>query len=162
MGTLIDILLGFLLFMFTATSLTMVCGWLILQFVGTKTKQDDCGCQTCECDDEIPMLDRPLTKKELKEMNMEEQNKEYNIMTARDMMTMKTEVSQLASPENMTKSHRGKSYDSPNQYGDDDYATPQEDNERMDVVGQNGNDGLHYDLKNRQPLEENDPNPPKK
>ena len=109
MGTLIDILLGFLLFMFTAISLTMVCGWLILQFVGLK-KEEECGCQTCECDDEIPMLDRPLTKKELKEVNMEEQNKEYNIMTARDMMTMKTEVGQTASPENINKSHRGKSF----------------------------------------------------
>ena len=149
MGTLIDILLGLLLFMFTAISLTMVCGWLILQFVGLKPKEEECGCQTCECDDEIPMLDRPLTKKELKEVNMEEQNKEYNIMTARDMMTMKTEVSQTASPENINKSHRNVSY--------------KEDNERMDIIGQNGNDGLHYEeLKNREPLEENDPNPPKK
>jgi len=147
MGTLIDILLGLLLFMFTAISLTMVCGWLILQFVGLK-KEEECGCQTCECDDEIPMLDRPLTKKELKEVNMEEQNREYNIMTARDMMTMKTEVRQTASPENVNKSYRGVSY--------------KEDNERMDIIGQNGNDGLHYDLNNREPLEENDPNPPKK
>ena len=147
MGTLIDILLGLLLFMFTAISLTMVCGWLILQFVGLK-KEEECGCQTCECDDEIPMLDRPLTKKELKEVNMEEQNREYNIMTARDMMTMKTEVRQTASPENVNKSYRGVSY--------------KEDNERMDIIGQNGNDGLHYDLENREPLEENDPNPPKK
>tara|TARA_X000001382_G_C3094225_1_gene154552 strand:+ start:230 stop:676 length:447 start_codon:yes stop_codon:yes gene_type:complete len=148
MGTLIDILLGFLLFMFTAVSLTMVCGWLILQFVGIR-KEEECGCQTCECDDEIPMLDRPLTKKELKEVNMEEQNKEYNIMTARDMMTMKTEVKQTASPENINKSYRGISY--------------KEDNERMDIIGQNGNDGLHYEeLKNREPLEENNPNPPKK
>ena len=135
--------------MFTAISLTMVCGWLILQFVGLKPKEEECGCQTCECDDEIPMLDRPLTKKELKEVNMEEQNKEYNIMTARDMMTMKTEVKQTASPENITKTHRGVSY--------------KEDNERMDIIGQNGNDGLHYEeLKNREPLEENNPNPPKK
>ena len=148
MGTLIDILLGFLLFMFTAVSLTMVCGWLILQFIGIR-KEEECGCQTCECDDEIPMLDRPLTKKELKEVNMEEQNKEYNIMTARDMMTMKTEVKQTASPENINKSYRGISY--------------KEDNERMDIIGQNGNDGLHYEeLKNREPLEENNPNPPKK
>ena len=148
MGTLIDILLGFLLFMFTAISLTMVCGWLILQFVGIR-KEEECGCQTCECDDKIPMLDRPLTKKELKEVNMKEQNKEYNIMTARDMMTMKTEVTQMASPENINKSYRGISY--------------KEDNERMDIIGQNGNDGLHYEeLKNREPLEENDPNPPKK
>jgi len=148
MGTLIDILFGLLLFMFTAISLTMVCGWLILQFVGLKPKEEECGCQTCECDDEIPMLDRPLTKKELKEVNMEEQNREYNIMTARDMMTMKTEVRQTASPENVNKSYRGVSY--------------KEDNERMDIIGQNGNDGLHYDLENREPLEENDPNPPKK
>jgi len=148
MGTLIDILLGLLLFMFTAISLTMVCGWLILQFIGLKPKEEECGCQTCECDDEIPMLDRPLTKKELKEVNMEEQNREYNIMTARDMMTMKTKVGQTASPENVNKSYRGVSY--------------KEDNERMDIIGQNGNDGLHYDLKNREPLEENDPNPPKK
>ena len=147
MGTLIDILLGLLLFMFTAISLTMVCGWLILQFVGIR-KEEECGCQTCECDDKIPMLDRPLTKKELKEVNMKEQNKEYNIMTARDMMTMKTEVTQMASPENINKSYRGISY--------------KEDNERMDIIGQNGNDGLHYDLENREPLEENDPNPPKK
>ena len=148
MGTLIDILLGLLLFMFTAISLTMVCGWLILQFVGIK-EEEECGCQTCECDDEIPMLDRPLTKKELKEVNMKEQNKEYNIMTARDMMTMKTEVTQMASPENINKSYRGISY--------------KEDNERMDIIGQNGNDGLHYEeLKNREPLEENNPNPPKK
>lgn len=148
MGTLIDILLGFLLFMFTAISLTMVCGWLILQFVGIR-KEEECGCQTCECDDKIPMLDRPLTKKELKEVNMKEQNKEYNIMTARDMMTMKTEVTQMASPENINKSYRGISY--------------KEDNERMDIIGQNGNDGLHYEeLKNREPLEENNPNPPKK
>ena len=149
MGTLIDILLGFLLFMFTAVSLTMVLGWVILQFIGIKPKQDDCDCQTCECDNEIPMLDRLLTKKELKEVNMEEQNREYNIMTARDMMTMKTEVGQTASPENINKSYRGISY--------------KEDNERMDIIGQNGNDGLHYEeLKNREPLEENDPNPPKK
>jgi len=87
------------------------------------TKEEECGCTTCECgelfdqnkpfiieDDGIPMLDRPLTKKEVKEMNMEEQNKEYNIMTARDMMTMKTEVGQTASPENITKTHRGVSY----------------------------------------------------
>jgi len=148
MGTLIDILFGLLLFMFTAISLTMVCGWLILQFVGLK-KEEECGCQTCECDDEIPMLDRPLTKKELKEVNMEEQNREYNIMTARDMMTMKTEVRQTASPENVNKSYRGVSY--------------KEDNERMDIIGQNGNDGLHYEeLKNREPLEENDPNINKK
>ena len=48
----------------------------------------------------------------------------------------------------------------PNLYGDDDFATPTEDEERMDIIGQNGNDGLHYeeDIPN-EPLEENDPTP---
>jgi hypothetical protein len=45
----------------------------------------------------------------------------------------------------------------PNPYGDDDFATPQEDEERMDIIGQNGNDGLHYDEEPNEPLEENDP-----
>jgi len=35
----------------------------------------------------------------------------------------------------------------------------EEDNERMDIIGQNGNDGLHYDI---EPREENDPKPPMK
>ena len=45
----------------------------------------------------------------------------------------------------------------PNPYGDDDYATPQEDMERMDIIGQNGNDGLHYD--DVEPSDDNNPNP---
>ena len=33
-----------------------------------------------------------------------------------------------------------------------------EDNERMDIIGQNGNDGLHYDIEEpNEPREENDP-----
>ena len=36
----------------------------------------------------------------------------------------------------------------------------EEDNERMDIIGQNGNDGLHYeDVEPNEPLEENDPKP---
>ena len=34
-----------------------------------------------------------------------------------------------------------------------------EDDERMDIIGQNGNDGLHYDEEPNEPLEENNPNP---
>jgi len=35
-----------------------------------------------------------------------------------------------------------------------------EDEERMDIIGQNGNDGLHYEeLDNNEPLDENNPNP---
>ena len=50
----------------------------------------------------------------------------------------------------------------PNPYGDDDFATPQEDMERMDIIGQNGNDGLHYDIEEpNEPREENDPAPKK-
>ena len=31
----------------------------------------------------------------------------------------------------------------------------------MDIIGQNGNDGLHYDEEPNEPLEENDPTPKK-
>ena len=34
-----------------------------------------------------------------------------------------------------------------------------EDDERMDIIGQNGNDGLHYDVEPNKPREENDPVP---
>ena len=34
-----------------------------------------------------------------------------------------------------------------------------EDDERMDIIGQNGNDGLHYDVEPNEPREENDPSP---
>jgi hypothetical protein len=46
----------------------------------------------------------------------------------------------------------------PNPYGDDDFATPQEDEERMDIIGQNGNDGLHY-YSDVEPSDDNNPNP---
>ena len=37
----------------------------------------------------------------------------------------------------------------------------EEDNERMDIIGQNGNDGLHYDIEEpNEPREENDPQRP--
>ena len=34
-----------------------------------------------------------------------------------------------------------------------------EDEERMDIIGQNGNDGLHYDEEPNEPLDENNPQP---
>ena len=51
-------------------------------------------------------------------------------------------------------------------YGDKEIEI-QEDNERMDIIGQNGNDGLHYDVTDQdliddsdiEPREENDPTP---
>ena len=45
-----------------------------------------------------------------------------------------------------------------------DASAIQENTDRMDIIGQNGNDGLHYDLINDDdvvPLEENDPQPRK-
>ena len=78
MKTILNILLGFFILMFSGVAITLIGGWLLLQLFGDD-KKDDCGCSSCECDDLIPMLDRPLTKKELKEMNMEEQNKSYNL-----------------------------------------------------------------------------------
>ena len=164
MGTLINILLGFLLFMFTAVTIVLLGGWIILQFTETKTKEEECGCKTCDCDEPF------IIEGYHNGMNMEEQNKEYNIMTARDMMTMKTEVSQTASPENMTKTHRGKSYGSPNEYGDDDFATPTKDSKHnrdyinfLDELERKKKlDVTYEELRNSEPLEENDPNINKK
>jgi hypothetical protein len=62
-----------------------------------------------------------------------------------------------------------------------DASALEEDNERMDIIGQNGNDGLHYDITDQdliddddfeieeeilnepevEPREENDPRPPR-
>jgi len=178
MGTLINILLGFLFFMFVATAITVVSAWLVLQFIGTKRERKECcggnacckekveglsnpiptqeACckddmSDCTCDepfiiedDTIPMLDRPLTKKELKEVNMEEQNKSYNIMSGEDMMNMKTEVGQTASPENLNKSFRGKSYKSKHNRDYINFLDEQERKSKKDY--------------HNEPLEENDPN----
>ena len=154
METLINIFFGFLFFMFIAICIVMVCSWLLMQFLHENKKtasQEECGCKTCECDepfiiedDTIPMLDRPLTKKELKEVNMEEQNKSYNIMSGEDMMNMKTEVTQTASPENMTKTHRGKSYKGKHNRDYINFLDEQERKSKKDY--------------HNEPLEENDPN----
>ena len=111
MNTLLNILLGFLIFIFVSVTIVLMSGWIIMQVMHDKTNQDDCGCKDCGCDEEIPMLDRPLTKEELKEMNMEKQNKQYNIMSGEDMMNMKTEVGITASPEQQGKSFRGKPFE---------------------------------------------------
>ena len=50
--------------------------------------------------------------------------------------------------------------DTPGTPGNEPASQPiliEEDNERMDIIGQNGNDGLHYD--DVEPREENDPRP---
>ena len=119
-----------------------------------KDDMSDCTCEEpfiiegyhngMEIEDDIPMLDRPLTKKELKEMNMEEQNKEYNIMTGEDMMNMKTEVGQTASPENLNKSFRGKSYKGKHNRDYINFLDEQERKSKKDY--------------HNEPLEENDPN----
>ena len=166
MNTLLSILLGFLIFIFISVTIVMMSGWVIMQVMYDNKKtasQEECGCKTCECDepfiiegyhngmeveDEIPMLDRPLTKKELKEMNMEEQNKEYNVMTGEDMMNMKTEVGQTASPENLNKSFRGKSYKGKHNRDYINFLDEQERKSKKDY--------------HNEPLEENDPNINKK
>ena len=83
MNTLLNILFGFFILMFSGVAITLVGGWLVLQLFGDKEK-DDCGCNSCDCDDDdlIPMLDRPLTKEELKEVNMKPKinNKNANNM----------------------------------------------------------------------------------
>ena len=82
MNTLLNILFGFFILMFSGVAITLVGGWLVLQLFGDKEK-DDCGCDSCECDDDdlIPMLDRPLTKKELKEVNMKPKINDFSKKT---------------------------------------------------------------------------------
>ena len=80
MNTLLNILFGFFILMFSGVAITLIGGWLLLQLFGNKEK-DDCGCNSCECDDLIPMLDRPLTKKELKEVNMKPKINDFSKKT---------------------------------------------------------------------------------
>ena len=58
----------------------------------------------------------------------------------------------------------GASAKSQDEHWKDIYSQPTliEDNERMDIIGQNGNDGLHYDIEEPdvEPREENDPQRP--
>ena len=81
MNTLLSILLGFLLFIFISVTIVLMGGWIIMQVMHEKTNQDECGCKTCECDEEIPMLDRPLTKEELKEVNMKPKINDFSKKT---------------------------------------------------------------------------------
>ena len=80
MKTILNILLGFFILMFSGVAITLIGGWLLLQLFGDD-KKDDCGCSSCECDDLIPMLDRPLTKKELKEVNMKPRINDFSKKT---------------------------------------------------------------------------------
>lgn len=80
MTTILNILLGFFILMFSGVAITFVGGWLLLQLFNNKEK-DDCGCDSCDCDDLVPMLDRPLTKKELKEVNMKPKINDFSKKT---------------------------------------------------------------------------------
>ena len=82
MKTILNILLGFFILMFSGVAITLVGGWLVLQLFGDKEK-DDCGCNSCDCDDDylIPMLDSPLTKEELKEVNMKPKINDFSKKT---------------------------------------------------------------------------------
>ena len=52
-----------------------------MQVMYDKANKDDCGCDSCGCDEEIPMLDRPLTKEELKEVNMKPKINDFSKKT---------------------------------------------------------------------------------
>ena len=81
MNTLFSILLGFFIFIFVSVTIVLMSGWIIMQVMYEKTNQDDCGCDSCGCDEEIPMLDRPLTKEELKEVNMKPKINDFSKKT---------------------------------------------------------------------------------
>jgi len=72
-------------------------------------------------------------------------------------LMLRNEEQDVASPEGKEKTQT--------EHWKDIYSEPVgfqgliEDEERMDIIGQNGNDGLHYDEEPNEPLEENDPTP---
>ena len=81
MNTLLSILLGFFIFIFVSVTIVLMSGWIIMQVMYDKANKDDCGCDSCGCDEEIPMLDRPLTKEELKEVNMKPKINDFSKKT---------------------------------------------------------------------------------
>ena len=42
--------------MFSGVAITLIGGWLLLQLFGDD-KKDDCGCSSCDCDDEPKIND---------------------------------------------------------------------------------------------------------
>ena len=109
MNTLLSILLGFLLFIFISTTIVLMGGWIIMQVMHEKTNQDECGCKTCECDEEIPMLDRPLTKEELKEVNMKPKINDFS---------KKTKVTSMGGVGGPLDTLRGKNKNEPREEND--------------------------------------------
>ena len=57
MNKLLNILFGFLLFIFVSVSIVLISGWLIMQIMYDRVNQDDCGCSSCDCDDEPKIND---------------------------------------------------------------------------------------------------------
>ena len=72
-------------------------------------------------------------------------------------LMLRNEEQDVASPEGKVKTQT--------EHWKDIYSEPTgftaliEDEERMDIIGQNGNDGLHYDEEPNEPLDENNPQP---
>ena len=57
MNTLLSILLGFLIFIFVSVSIVLMSGWIIMQVMHEKTNQDDCGCDSCGCENPSDLSD---------------------------------------------------------------------------------------------------------
>ena len=109
MNTLLSILFGFLVFIFISVTIVLMIGWVIMQVMHEKTNQDECGCKTCECDEEIPMLDRPLTKEELKEVNMKPKINDFS---------KKTKVTSMGGVGGPLDTLRGKNKNEPREEND--------------------------------------------
>jgi len=65
MNTLLNILLGFLIFIFVSVSIVLMSGWIIMQVMHDKINQDDCGCDSCGCDEETPKINDFSKKTEI-------------------------------------------------------------------------------------------------
>ena len=65
MNTLLNILLGFLIFIFVSVSIVLMSGWIVMQVMHDKINQDDCGCDSCGCDEETPKINDFSKKTEI-------------------------------------------------------------------------------------------------
>ena len=65
MNTLLNILLGFLIFIFVSVSIVLMSGWIVMQVMHSETNKDDCGCDSCGCDEETPKINDFSKKTEI-------------------------------------------------------------------------------------------------
>jgi hypothetical protein len=172
MYDLIDILIGFLLFMFTAVSLTMVCGWLILQVLGTRKENKRC-CHCSCCKEKVEGLSNPIPTQEAccKDDMSDCSCDEPFIIEGINDFERKTEITGMGGKGGPVDSIRSRNKDYDKMIRESEYvgegvvSIPKKHNRDyinfLDEQERKSKKDYH-NLKDSEPLEENDPNIHKK